>query len=135
MPEPKPQPITYGRLTAYPRPPQTNGAEHYDVELPNPGGPVDFTVGRLTRRPASHNERPTPGWYVWCSWPGPTAGYILRDAGNNVLYHPTPERALADLHGVIFPDPTNPLVCPCECNLNPKGFCGGCGHAGCGRRR
>jgi hypothetical protein len=24
--------------------------------------------------------------------------------------------------------------CPCECN-SPGGFCGGCGHAGCGGRR
>ncbi len=25
-------------------------------------------------------------------------------------------------------------ACPCVCNPKP-GFCGGCGHAGCGRRR
>jgi hypothetical protein len=25
--------------------------------------------------------------------------------------------------------------CPCECNASPPQFCGGCGHAGCGRRR
>ncbi len=25
-----------------------------------------------------------------------------------------------------------PLACPCACNSG--GFCGGCGHAGCGRR-
>ena len=130
--------LTYGPLTAYPRPPQTNGAEHYDVSVPNPGFPTDFTAGRITRR-NSHNERPSPGWYVWCAWPGP-AGYILRDARDNVIYYPTPEVALADLHGVIFPGlPNSPqttyrLVCPCECNRNPKGFCGGCGHAGCGRR-
>jgi hypothetical protein len=26
-----------------------------------------------------------------------------------------------------------PPPCPCECNRG--GFCGGCGHAGCGGRR
>lgn len=136
-----PTPLTYGRLTAYPRPPVFNGTEHYDVEVPNPGFPTDFTAGRLTRRPSPHNERPTPGWYVWCAWPG-VAGYILRDQGNNVLYYPDPTAALAVLHDVIFPHPdtepqvpgTMPLICPCECNRNPKEFCGGCGHAGCGRR-
>ncbi len=25
-------------------------------------------------------------------------------------------------------------VGPCECECNRGGFCGGCGHAGCGRR-
>jgi len=27
-----------------------------------------------------------------------------------------------------------PLACPCICNADPPGYCGGCGHGGCGRR-
>ena len=33
-----------------------------------------------------------------------------------------------------IPDKQIPGPCPCVCNANPVGFCGGCGHAGCGRR-
>ena len=29
-------------------------------------------------------------------------------------------------------DPPSAASCPCECNRG--GFCGGCGHAGCGGR-
>jgi hypothetical protein len=33
----------------------------------------------------------------------------------------------------VGPGPNSrPLACPCECNSG--GFCGGCGHAGCGGR-
>jgi hypothetical protein len=33
---------------------------------------------------------------------------------------------------VTAPAPSHVGPCPCECNYG--GFCGGCGHAGCGRR-
>lgn len=80
-----------GNLTAYPRPPQVNGAEHYDVAT------LDGTlVGRLTRRT---KDRPTPGWYVWVGWP---AGHqrILRD-DDEVVYHGNPADALYHLWMVL----------------------------------
>lgn len=83
-----PEPLTHEALTAYPRPPQVNGAEQYDVEVK--ADFIDVTAGRLTRRAAPHNERPTPGWYVWIEqW-----HYILRGEDQNVCYYPTPEDAL-----------------------------------------
>lgn len=126
--------LTLGYLLAHKRPPQTNGAEHYDVSA---GG---FDAGRLTRRKNPHNERPTPGWFVWCAWPSVVAGHILRDEAEAVRYYPTAEAALEALHQEAFPN-VNPAEvasqtppCPCECNRDPKQLCGGCGHAGCGRR-
>lgn len=44
---------------------------------------------------------------------------------------------VAEAYGPMSEDPqftvTDPGPCPCECNQG--GFCGGCGHAGCGGRR
>lgn len=88
--------ILYRGLSAYRRPPQTNGAEHYDVDLRS------LSAGRLTRRTAPHNERPSPGWYVWNGWHSP--GYILRDESDAIRYYETPEAALEALHAAIFPD-------------------------------
>ena len=88
--------LEYRGLAAYPRPPQTNGAEHYDVDLRG------LSAGRLTRRAAPHNERPTPGWYVWCDWEKP--GRVLRDEADAIRYYPTPQAALEALHGAVFPD-------------------------------
>lgn len=94
-----PPTIEHGPLAGYLRPPQTNGAEHYDVDLRG------VPAGRVTRRAAPHNERPTPGWYVWCGWYSAVGGgYVLRDAGNNVIYYPEPQAAIAGLFGAIFPD-------------------------------
>lgn len=99
MSAPLPSVIEHDELTAYLRPPQTNGAEHYDVAIRG------LMAGRVTRRTAPHNERPTPGWYVWCAWFSTDGGgYILRDGGNNVIYYPTPTAALNDLLHTIYPD-------------------------------
>lgn len=94
-----PSVLLKGELTGYLRPPQTNGAEHYDVAIRG------LMAGRVTRRAAPHNQRPTPGWYVWCAWFSESgSGYILRGEDNNVCYYPTPEDALDALHDTIYPD-------------------------------
>lgn len=97
--KPLPPIIEHGDLTGYLRPPQTNGAEHYDVAL------CGVMAGRVTRRAAPHNERPTPGWFVWCAWFSESgSGYILRGEDQNVCYYPDPKDALAELHKAIYPD-------------------------------
>ena len=35
----------------------------------------------------------------------------------------------------FFAEQPSPGPCPCACNNDPPGWCGGCGHAGCGGRR
>lgn len=80
--------LTHEALAAYPMPKQSNGTEHYDVEVKSKF--IDATAGRLTRRSAP-SANPTPGWYVWIKqW-----YMILRDGDGDVRYFPTPEEALS----------------------------------------
>ena len=61
--------------------------------------------------------------------PIPVPGYncTLTDAGGNVIA----EGRFVDT-GPPVAVKRNPGPCPCACNSG--GYCGGCGHAGCGRR-
>lgn len=81
-------------LAAYPRPPQTSGAEHYDVDVRG------RAAGRLTRRepPSRH---PTPGWYIWLE----EYGRILRDGDDKVRYFPTAEDALKAMWDALCTSP------------------------------
>lgn len=55
------------------------------------------------------------------------AGYGHAAAKNGETRTMTPAQLAA---GPIFP-----RIQPCPCACNSGGFCGGCGHAGCGGRR
>lgn len=83
-------------LTGELRPPQTNGAEHYDVYTES------GAAGRLTRRvpPSRH---PTPGWYVWLE----EYGRILRGGDDKVRYFPTPEDALSAMWDALCSSPAD----------------------------
>ena len=63
----------------------------------------------------------------------------MRDAHQRYANRGSHERRADRLIGhpedltVVRPPWPGPCPCPCECNSG--GFCGGCGHAGCGGRR
>lgn len=56
-------------------------------------------------------------------------GYVDTDRKYDRTLVRAVERALAERADAVA---TAVGSCPCECNSG--GFCGGCGHAGCGRR-
>ena len=51
--------------------------------------------------------------------------------GNPIARIPHPSTTPCRVHGI-----TRCTICfaPCQCECNSGGFCGGCGHAGCGGR-
>ncbi len=60
----------------------------------------------------------------------------LNDIEQGLMAQGHAEAATARLNAAVadLNDAAGVRACPCPCNPRP-GFCGGCGHAGCGRRR
>lgn len=86
-----PEALIHEVLIGYPRPPQENGVEVYDVDC------FGRCAGQITRRTSPRNERPTPGWFVRIEeW-----SHLLRGEDNNVCYYPTPEAAIAAMHKAL----------------------------------
>lgn len=116
----------------------TSKAKHVDDLVISTPGEIGCTVRITSGHPAAQE----PYDFVQLRVGGPVSHAVVgfSRAETLAIFHHLGDRLMAS-GGIAEQDasaperPSPPAVGPCPCACNSGGFCGGCGHAGCGGRR